>query len=104
MSEEIKYVKVKWVKCHWDYAYSAGDNGIVDARRAPELLKGGFIIPIPDMEEEKENPLPADLPGRTALFNAGYETLDKIRASGDSLLDAGISTTTLKKIKKYLSE
>lgn len=104
MSKEIKYVKVLWLKSHWDYAYSAGDNGIVDANRAPVLLKEGYIIPVPDTIEEKVNPLPEDLPGRTTIFNAGFDTLEKIKEAGDSLLDAGISTTTLKKVKAYLTK
>lgn len=99
-----KFVKVFWLKAHFKYAYSAGDHGVVDADLAPGLMKAGYIIPIPDTEVEKDNPLPADLPGRTILFNAGFETLVAIRNAGDSLLDAGISNTTLKKIKAYLTK
>ena len=105
MAKVPGYVKVYWVKAHWGYSYSGGDTGIVLASKAPELLEKGFIIPIPDEEEkpqEKVNPLPSDLPGRTILFDAGYETIDQIRAAGDSLLDAGISNTTLRKVKNYL--
>jgi hypothetical protein len=104
MEDKIKYVKVKWVKAHWDYAISAGDVGIVDALRAPQLLEKGFIIPIPDAEDVKDNPLPEDFPARSVLFNAGFDNLDKIREAGDSLLDAGISNTTLKKVKAYLNK
>lgn len=99
-----KFIKVYWIKAHFKYAYSAGNNGVVDADAAPALIKGGFIMPLPDTVEEKENPLPADLPGRTIIFNAGFDTLDKIKDAGDSLLDAGISNTTLKKVKAYLAK
>jgi len=105
MAKVSGFVKVYWVKAHWAYAYSAGDTGIVLAERAPELLEKGFIIPLADGDENptaKANPLPADLPGRTVLFDAGYESLDQLKAAGDSLLDAGISNATLKKIKVYL--
>lgn len=105
MAKVPGFVKVYWVKAHWGYAYSAGETGIVLAEKAPELLEKGFIIPLPEEEEkapEKVNPLPADFPARTVLFDAGYESLDQIKAAGDSLLDAGISNTTLRKIKNYL--
>jgi hypothetical protein len=98
-------IKVKWLKAHWDFAYSEGNIGHVTAEKAAMLLKGGFVIPLPDdEEEEKVNPLPADLPGRGPLFISGFVTLDQVKQAGDSLLDAGISTTTLKKIKTYLSK
>lgn len=97
-----KFINVYWLKAHFKYAYSAGDHGMVDANAAPALIKGGYIMPLPDTEVEKVNPLPEDLPGRTAIFNAGFDSLEKIKEAGDSLLDAGISTTTLKKVKTYL--
>jgi hypothetical protein len=97
-----KLIKVYWVKAHFKYAYNAGNNGVVDADVAPELIRGGYIIPVPDTEEEKVNSLPADLPGRTILFDAGFDTIQKIKEAGDSLLDAGISKSTLTKVKKYV--
>lgn len=95
-------IKVRWVKAHWDFAYSEGQIGYVTAKNAEMLLKGGFIIPLPDEDEEVVNPLPKDLPGRDILFNSGFDTIEKIKEAGDSLLDAGISTTTMKKVKAYL--
>lgn len=98
-------IKVKWLKAHWDYAYSQGDIGYVSADKAAKLLNGGFVMPLPDDEEaEKVNPLPVDLPGRGPLFAVGYETLEALKQAGDSLLDAGISITTLKKITTYLKD
>jgi hypothetical protein len=97
-----KFIKVLWLKAHHKFAYSKGDHGVVDADLAPGLMNDGYIMPVPDTEVEKVNPLPDDLPGRTILFNAGYETLQALRESGDSLLDAGISKTTLTKVKAYL--
>lgn len=97
-------IKVRWIKAHWDFAYSEGNIGYVTPKSAEMLLAGGFIIPLPDEDEDEVNPLPEDLPARTVLFAAGFKSLDDIKAAGDSLLDAGISVTTLKKVKKYLAE
>jgi hypothetical protein len=100
---ERKFVRVLWIKAHFRYAYSAGDNGYIDASAASDLIKGGYIIPLPDTVEEKINLLPHDFPGRTVLFNSGFDTIGKIKQAGDSLLDAGISKATLTKVKTYLS-
>jgi hypothetical protein len=99
------YIKVKWLRAHWSFAYSEGDIGYVTAESAAMLLKGGYVITLPDdEEEEKINPLPADLPGRSVLFAAGFVTLAELKEAGNSLLDAGISNTTLKKVLAYLKE
>jgi hypothetical protein len=97
-------IKVKWLKAHWDFAYSEGDIGHVTAAHAAMLLKGGYIIPLPDEPEGEVNPLPADLPGREILFNAGFKTLDEVKSAGASLTDVGISNTTIKKIMAYLNK
>jgi hypothetical protein len=99
-----KFINVYWIKAHWRYAYNAGDNGVVDADVASSLIKGGFIMPLPETVQEKPNPLPSDLPGRIQLFNAGFDSLEKIEAAGESIIDTGISNTTLKKIKLYLAK
>lgn len=94
-------IKVRWVKPHWDFAYFEGSIGWVTPKNAEMLLKGGYIIPLPDEKDEIPNPLPSDLPGRERLFDAGFDTIEAVKKAGDSLLDAGISGTTLKKIKVY---
>jgi hypothetical protein len=99
---EKGYIPVLWVKAHSKYAYSAGQEGIVKADQVPDLIKGGYLIPVTETQEKKINPLPDDLPGRDKLFEAGFDDLQKIREAGDSLLDAGISNTTCKKINTYL--
>jgi hypothetical protein len=98
----MKYIKVKFIKAAPKFAYTAGDVGMIDADRAPDLVKGGYVIPLPDEYEPVKNPLPEDLPGRDKLFEAGFDTVKKIKEAGDGLLDAGISKTMLTKIKKYL--
>lgn len=115
-------IKVKWVKAHFKYAYSAGDVGYVKADVVESLVAQGYVIPLPDeireiapvpapglepvpAPPEVVNPLPENLPGREKLFLAGFDSLDKIREAGDGLLDVvGISNSMLKKIKKYLKE
>jgi hypothetical protein len=100
-------IKVKWLKAHWDYAYSEGDLGYVSHENAPKLLKGGFVLPLPEEEiifQTPVNPLPEDFPAREIIFNAGFDTFERIKEAGDSLLDVGISKTTLKKIQKYLEK
>jgi len=98
---EKGYVKVKFLRAAPKYAYSAGDIGIVSADKAPGLLSGGYIIILPEEDDQKENLLPEDLPGRDKLFAAGFDSVEKVKAAGDSLLDA-VSNTMLKKIKAYL--
>lgn len=99
---EKGFIPVLWVKAHIKYAYSAGQEGIVRSERLPDLIKGGYVVPLPEEKKKKINPLPDDLPGRDKLFEAGFDDLKKIREAGDSLLDAGISNAMCKKINTYL--
>lgn len=106
-------IKVKWLKAHPRFAYSQGDIGYVTPQWAETLLSKGCIIIIPEAEEykpepnvEKVNPLPDDLPGRDKLFITGYKNAEEIKKvaevnEGDGLLDAGISVSMLKKIRRY---
>jgi hypothetical protein len=113
-------IKVKFLKSHSAFSYFAGEVGYVTPAWAEKLLPLGYIIIIP--EEIKEfgpsgdagsgsasdgsgvtNTLPADLPARDKLFAAGFDTIEKVRAAGDGLLDVvGVSNNILKKINKYL--
>jgi hypothetical protein len=102
-------IKVKWIKAHFRFAYSAGQIGFVTPENAAMLQKGGYIMILPEEEKEirvpdKVNPLPEDLPGRDKLFEVGFDSILKIKEAGDSLLDAGISNTTFKKIVSYLKK
>lgn len=99
---EKKFVNVKFLKPAPGFAYKEGDTGIVLAEKAPELLKFGYIIIIP--ETERNNPLPEDLPARDKLFDAGYDTIEKIKEAGDSLTEIGLSKTIIKKIQTYLTD
>lgn len=97
--------KVKFRKSHPDFAYFANDIACLSSDHVAKLVNEGFVIILPnDEEDEEENPLPKNLPARNVLFSAGYKDVKKIRESGDSILDAGISMPTLKKVKKFLEE
>lgn len=104
-------IKVKWVKAHFKYAYSAGDVGYVREDAVETLVASGYVIPLPDEivtpapdPGPPVNPLPEDMPGREKLFAAGFTEVAKVKEAGDGLLDAGISNAMLKKIIKYLKE
>ena len=108
-------VKVKFLKSHPAFGYFAGDVGTITPEWAEKLLAQGYILPIPDALTEitgpapaapgKVNTLPDDLPARDKLFAAGFNSLEKIKEAGDSLLDVvGISNNILKKITKYLKD
>jgi len=99
---EAKFIRVKFLKAASGFAYSAGETGIVLASKVDALLKGGYVMIIP--EEEKENPLPEDLPGRDKLFEAGFDNIEKIKDVGDGLLETGISKTLYKKIQDYIQD
>lgn len=101
--KEKTMIKVKWIKAHWAFAYSAGDIGFVSPANAEMLMGGGFIIPLPDDPEPVKNPLPDDLPARDQLFAAGFETLEAIKAAGGSIFDAGLSRPSVKKVEAYLN-
>ena len=102
MQKAINFIKVRWVKKHWDFAYPVGSIGTVDALVAPKLLNEGFIIPLPDEKEEIKNPLPENFPARDRLFDLGFTTVEGVKEAGESLLSEGLSNTTLKKINAYI--
>jgi hypothetical protein len=111
-------IKVKWLKAHFKFAYSAGDVGYITPEWAEKLLPLGYILPVPDAVGDitpssgsvsagvgVTNTLPADLPARDKLFAAGFDTIEKVKAAGDGLLDVvGVSNNILKKITRYLKE
>ena len=101
--KEIKYVRVKFIKAAYGYAYSAGDTGIVDAEKAPALIKAGCIqvLPDEDPDDSADNTLPEDLPGRDKLFRAGFTEVDKVREAGDGLTDL-LTKKELKELTDYL--
>jgi hypothetical protein len=100
-------IRVKWLKAHSKFAYSAGDLGMVTPDWAEKLVAEGYIIPIPGVIRDGSgsgtvNPLPEDLPGRDILFTAGFDTPEKVKdMTRDDMLDAGVSKSVAAKISKY---
>lgn len=95
--------KIKFLKSHHEFAYFAGDIAQVDDDKAAELLNRGYAIILPeDGGDDIVNTLPEDLPGRVALFAAGFETPEAVKEAGDSILDVeGVGKGTLKQIEAY---
>ncbi len=96
---------------HPDYGYFAGQSGKIDAVKAQKLLQEGYIIIAPEKEDsgipptdplEVINPLPPDFPARIILFEAGFDTIDKVLQAGESLTDIkGIGKGTIRQIDNW---
>jgi hypothetical protein len=104
--EELVFVKVKFLKAHHEFAYSAGDIGMVQDDKAAKLLNAGYVIILPDdASAGLSNPLPEDFPGRDLLFEAGFDSVEKIVAAGEAITDVkGIGKGTVKAIEKWVGE
>ncbi len=101
-----KTIKVKFNKSHPKLAYFKGDVAKISAETVSKLklLEQGFVINLPD-DEDDLNKLPEDLPSRDILFEAGYDSIEKIKKAGDSLIDVkGIGKGTLKQLETWFEE
>ena len=97
-----KLVNIKFLKPHPAYAYFTGDTGKINADKAAKLIKDGYIIIAPE-KDDINNPLPEDLPARDILFENGFDTVEKVKQAGESILDiSGIGKGTLKQLETYL--
>jgi len=106
-------VRVKWLKKHQDYGYFADAVGEVEADRATELYKKGYLIILPDGNKEAAEAAPAaeavnlfpdDMPTRDILFAEGFRTYAQIKEAGESLkLIKGIKQKMLTAIMEYIS-
>jgi hypothetical protein len=97
------YIKVLFLKAHPKFAYHADQIGLVNAKKAVMLFKEKFAVPAPD--GGNDNTLPEDFPVRDLLFEAGYDTVEKIKAAGDSLTDVkGVGKGTLKQLENWFEE
>ncbi|HNY52938.1 MAG TPA: hypothetical protein PK727_04650 [Bacteroidales bacterium] len=99
----MAWIKVFWLKSHPDFSYFPKQTGVVQSEKFDSLFSGGYITPLPDVKDKAENPLPADLPGRDILFEAGYDSIEKVMRAGNSIADLDLSGATVTKIKKYLA-
>lgn len=98
-----KLITVTFVKPHFRYAYFEGNIGKVRESELEELQNGGFVKYYPgDDGNGNENPLPEDLEARDLLFKEGFQTLEAVKAAGETLLDIkGIGKATLNAILEY---
>ena len=119
-----KYVNVIFRESHPKYAYFAGQRGKIDVDKAKELLQSGHVIIAPDLDDNidpipvliasqfaepvpvpVENPLPSDFPARIILFEAGFDTVDKVLQAGEAITDIkGIGKGTLKQIDNWVKK
>jgi len=102
----MKLIKVKFLKAHPEFAYSAGSVGEVTEENAARLLNSGYIIILPeDGNEDVVNTLPEDFPARDILFAEGFDTAEKVKEAGESILDVkGIGKGTYKQIVAYFEK
>lgn len=97
--------KVKFLKSHNQFAYFKGDVADIKSEDVATLLNSGYVIILPDERDDDVNTLPEDLPGREFLFDAGFDSIEKNKKAGNSLLNVtGIGKGTLKKIQVYLKD
>lgn len=102
----MKYIKVKFLKAHPEFSYSAGNVGIVEDEKAAQLLNKGYIMLLPDDSNEgADNTLPEDFPARDILFAEGFDTALAVKGAGEAITDVkGIGKGTYKQIVAYFEK
>lgn len=99
--------RVKFLKSHPEFAYFKDDNAEISDEKAAELLEKGYVIIVPTSEgDDEENTLPADLPARAAIWNAGYKSIEELAdVTADDLTNIkGIGKKMAQSIVEYLSK
>lgn len=102
----MKYINVQFIKAHPDFSYFAGDKGTVAEDRLKELSDGGFVQVFPgEPNNDDENPLPVEMPGRDILHENGY-TLEKLEGITTETLESihGIGKATATQILEFLAK
>lgn len=69
-----------------------------------ERVEKRFAIVEPVVMIEETSDLPEDLPARQKLIDAGYDTMEKVKACTDFADIKGIGAATAKQITDYLGE
>lgn len=83
-------IRIKIKKPRKGWSYHGGELVDLPSDIAKEFVDGDFAIQVPDTEG-KDNELPVDLPMRDLLFQEGYESVDSILESQNTLTDiAGV--------------
>lgn len=96
-------MKVKWNKCgdKAGFGYFAGAECEMEEKQAIELSADGFVTILPE-----SNTLPADLPARDLLTDAGVTDLSLLKQMDVDDLTAlkGIGKATAEKIVNFLNK
>lgn len=71
-------MRVKFLKSVKGFAYFAGDVTTLPDEVANPLVESGMVTPFAGTGQ---NTLPAELPGRKLLFDAGLVTLEDIKSN-----------------------
>ena len=102
----MKYIKVKFQKAHPEFAYSAGDIGLVEDEKAAQLLNTGYVIMLPDDgDNDVVNTITEDFTARDILFAEGFDSAEKVKEAGESITDVkGIGKGTYKQIVAYFEK
>lgn len=75
---------VEFLKSRQGLGYFVGDKAKIDDEKAQVLINEGFAK---QADKPSKSDLPVDLPGRTALLNAGLTTKAEVIASKEALTD-----------------
>ncbi|WP_270487826.1 hypothetical protein [Butyricimonas synergistica] len=88
------------------YGYFGGEIVDLPDETTTKFVNEGNAILVPDTEgDEKENPLPEDLPARGILFENGFTEVKQIFEAKESLEGiGGIAKKTAEKIIKFCEE
>lgn len=89
----------------YNLAYFEGDRVDMPDHQALELIETGYAKKVtPVLPKEEKMDLPADLPMRKIILEAGIKTMSELKAY-DELSDIpGIGMRSAKKIANYLGE
>lgn len=90
---------VKIIKPIPGLGYFGNEVAELDTELAATWIERGYMILVPEVEGEI-NELPAELPCRDALFDAGLKTVADIINAGDEIREIkGIGKKTAEEIK-----
>jgi len=94
-------LKIKWLKngASIGFGYFAGDECHLEEKTAKELHAAGMVMIIEDVST-----LPAEMPAREILIEAGFMNTDALKGMTVEELSEikGINKATAKKIFEYL--
>lgn len=89
--------KLYFIRSPKGYGYHAGHVHEVPEDQAKKFKKSGVARPA-------TKTLPKDIPGRKALIDAGYETIQEVKEISDFSEINGIGTKTQQELAGYLAK